>query len=56
MSRMNGKPFTAEEDAIILEHPHFGFHRLAGLLKRPLQSVRDRRLKLFDYDPPRVRG
>lgn len=52
---MNGRPFTPEEDAVILAHPQFGFHRLAGMLKRPLQSVRDRRERLFDYEPPRVR-
>lgn len=53
---MNGRPFTREEDAVILAHPQFGAHRLATLLNRAYQSVRDRRLKLFDYDPPRVRG
>lgn len=49
---MNGKPFTATEDAFILANPMIGAHKLAKRFGRAYQSCRDRRLLLFDYRPP----
>lgn len=49
---MNGRPFTAEEDAFILANPMLGANRLAVALNRPYQSCRDRRERMFDYAPP----
>lgn len=43
---MNGRPFSPEEDAAILANPHLGQVLLARLLRRPVQSVRDRRERL----------
>ena len=44
---MNGRPFTAAEDAAILANPTLGQRRLAKLLDRPYQSCRDRRDRLL---------
>lgn len=49
---MNGRPFTADEDAVILANPMLGANRLSARLGRPYQSCRDLREKLFDYQPP----
>lgn len=52
---MNGRPFTEAEDAVILANPMLGPNGLARLLGRPYQSCRDRRERLFDYEPPVIR-
>lgn len=49
---MNGRPFTPNEDAVILANPMMGANKLARLFDRPYQSCRDRRERLFDYAPP----
>lgn len=48
---MNGRPFTAAEDAAILANAHLGRYRLGKLLNRAPQSVRDRRERLLTGEP-----